>query len=434
MATFYLHSLGCRLNQSELEALARRLVGMGHGVVDDPARADICVVNTCAVTAEAERKTRHLLRALARANPQARIAVLGCAATLRPEELASFPNVVWVIPNEEKERAVEALTPTPGPSGHPLTPRPPSPSPPLWERGRGLGEGVRARTRAFIKIQDGCNNACTYCIVHILRGPVRSRPPEEVVAEIAARVREGYQEAVLTGVNIGAYGQDLGRKDGLAGLIQAVLTRTDLPRLRLSSVEPWDVDGSLLALWSDRRLCRQLHLPLQSGCEATLRRMGRRMTAAEYARLVEQIRAAVPEMAITTDIIVGFPGEDEAEFAESIAFVERMAFARLHVFPFSPRPGTPAARMEGRVPEPALRERAARMRELGERLAARYRRQFLGREMEVLWERRRRDGLWHGLTDNYLQVVTACPADLHNRITRTRLVGEEGGFLVGEVV
>ncbi len=419
MATFYLHSLGCRLNQSELEALARQLAAMGHRVVDDPARADICVVNTCAVTAEAERKTRHLLRALARANPQARIAVLGCAATLRPDELASFPNVTWVIPNEEKDRAAERILP---------------PSTPLPRPLKAAGEGVRARTRAFIKIQDGCDNACTYCIVHILRGPVRSRLPEEVVAEIAARVQEGYREAVLTGVNIGAYGQDLGRKDGLAGLIKAILTQTDLPRLRLSSVEPWDVDDSLLTLWSDSRLCRQLHLPLQSGCEATLRRMGRRMTATEYARLAGRIRAAVPEMAITTDVIVGFPGEDEAEFAESMAFVERMAFARLHVFPFSPRPGTPAARMGGKVPEPVIRERAARMRELGERLAARYRRQFLGREMDVLWERRRRDGLWHGLTDNYLQVVTACPADLYNRITLTRLVAEQDGFLVGEVV
>lgn len=418
MTTFYLHSLGCRLNQSELEALARQLAAMGHHVVDDPVRADICVVNTCAVTAEAERKTRHLLRALARANPRARIAVLGCAATLRPGALASFPGVAWVIPNEEKEHAAERILLTP----------PPTPS---AEGGRG---GVRFRTRAFVKIQDGCDNACTYCIVHILRGPVHSRPPEEVVAEIAARVREGYQEAVLTGVNIGAYGQDLGLKDGLTGLIAAILNRTDLPRLRLSSVEPWDVGESLLALWPNPRLCRQLHLPLQSGCEATLRRMGRRMTAAAYARLVERIRAAVPEMAITTDVMVGFPGEDEAEFAESIAFVERMAFARLHVFPFSPRPGTPAARIEGRVPEPVARERAARMRELGERLAACYRQQFLGREMMVLWERRRRDGPWHGLTDNYLQVVTTCPADLHNRITRTRLVAERNGFLTGEVI
>ncbi|MBC7227615.1 MAG: tRNA (N(6)-L-threonylcarbamoyladenosine(37)-C(2))-methylthiotransferase MtaB [Thermoflexales bacterium] len=417
MTTFYLHSLGCRLNQSEVEALARRLAARGHRVVDDPAQADICVVNTCAVTAEAERKTRHLLRALARVNPQARIAVLGCAATLRSEELAAFPNVAWVIPNEEKDRAAERILGSLSAAG-----------------GVARGAGVRPRTRAFVKIQDGCDNACTYCIVHILRGPVRSCPPEEVVAEIAARVREGYREAVLTGVNIGAYGQDLGLKGGLAALVRAILTRTDLPRLRLSSVEPWDVDESLLALWPDPRLCRQLHLPLQSGCEATLRRMGRRMTAAEYAGLVERIRDAVPEMAITTDIIVGFPGEDEAEFAESLAFVERMAFARLHVFPFSPRPGTPAARMEGQVPEPVVRERAARMRELGERLAARYRRQFLGREMEVLWERRRRDGRWHGLTDNYLQVVTVCPADLHNRITGTRLVGEDNGFLTGEVI
>lgn len=415
----YLHSLGCRLNQSELEALARQLAGRGCQVVDDPARADICVVNTCAVTAVAERKTRHWLRALARAHPRARIAVLGCAATLRPEELASFPGVAWVIPNEEKERAVEALTPTP-PTPLPLS--------------RRAGEGEGMRTRAFVKIQDGCNNACTYCIVHILRGPVRSRPPGEVVAEIAERVREGYREAVLTGVHIGAYGRDLGLEGGLAGLIVAILARTDLPRLRLSSVEPWDVDEPLLALWPNPRLCRQLHLPLQSGCEATLRRMGRRITAAGYARLLERIRAAVPDMAVTTDIIVGFPGEDKAEFAESLAFVERMAFARLHVFPFSPRPGTPAARMEGQVPEPVVRERAARMRTLGEQMAAAFRRRFLGQEMEVLWERRRRDGLWHGLTDNYLQVVTACPADLHNRMTLTRLVGEQNGFLVGEVV
>lgn len=421
----YLHSLGCRLNRSELEDLARELVAQGHRVVDDPAQADICVVNTCAVTAEAERKARHLLRALARANPRARIAVLGCAATLRSEELASFPSVAWVIPNQEKERTAEILALTPPPALRAIS----SPLP-NWGAGREQGGGVK-RTRALIKIQDGCDNACTYCIVHILRGPVRSRPPEAVVTEIAARVREGYREAVLTGVNIGAYGRDLGLRDGLAGLIAAILAHTDLPRLRLSSVEPWDVNESLLALWPNPRLCRQLHLPLQSGCEATLRRMGRRMTAAQYARRVEQIRAVVPEMALTTDIIVGFPGEDDAEFAESLGFVEQIAFARLHVFPFSPRPDTPAARMGGQVPDPVTRERAARMRERGERLAAQYRRQFLGREMEVLWERRRRDGLWHGLTDNYLQVVTDCPADLHNRLTLTRLVGERDRFLVG---
>ncbi len=294
MSRVFLQSLGCRLNQSEIEALGRQLAALGHVIVEDPALAEICVVNTCAVTAEAERKTRHLLRALARANPQARIAVLGCAASLRGEELSAFPNVAWVIPNEEKERAAERIA---APSPHPL----PSSLPSATER-------VRLRTRAFVKIQDGCNNACTYCIVHILRGPVRSRPLEEVVAEIAARVEEGYQEVVLTGVNIGAYGQDLGMTEGLVRLVEAILSRTVLPRLRLSSIEPWDVGLSLLSLWSDRRLCRQVHLPLQSGCEATLRRMGRRMTAVAYARLVEAARARIPDLAVTTDVIVGFPG------------------------------------------------------------------------------------------------------------------------------
>ncbi len=420
MPRIYLHSLGCRLNQSEAEAWARQLTALGLRVVDDPAQADVCLVNTCAVTAEAERKTRHLLRALARANPQTRIAAIGCAATLRPEELASFPNVAWVIPNAEKERTAEIIAAALG-----LPPvRPEGPTAPL----------ARERTRAFIKIQDGCDNACTYCIVHILRGPVRSRPPEEVVAEIARRAEDGYQEVVLTGVNIGAYGRDRGLDSGLVRLVEAILTRAPIPRLRLSSIEPWDVGPDLLSLWSDRRLCRQLHLPLQSGCEATLRRMGRRITAAEYARLAEAARAAIPDLALTTDIIVGFPGEDDAEFTESLAFVERVGFARLHVFPFSPRPGTPAARMAGAVPEPIIQERAAQMRALGERMAAAFRRRFLGREMEVLWERRRRDGLWHGWTDNYLPVATGCPADLHNRITRTHLIAEKNGVLVGEVI
>lgn len=420
----YFHSLGCRLNQSELEGLARQLAAMGYQPVDDPTQADLCVVNTCAVTAEAERKTRHLLRALARANPQAGIVPIGCAATLHPGELARLPAIVRVIPNPEKGQAAEIIAATMAPAA------PRDATPP------------RRRTRAFVKIQDGCDNACTYCIVHILRGPARSRAPDEVLAEVAKRVEERYQEAVLTGVNIGAYGRDLGFPGGLAGLVEAILTRSigdacvahTIPRLRLSSVEPWDVDDALMALWPDPRLCRQLHLPLQSGSEATLRRMGRRITTARYAHLVERIGAAVPDMAITTDIIVGFPGEDEAEFAESLAFVERMAFARLHVFPFSPRPGTLAARMEGQIPEPVVRQRAARMRALGEQMAAAFRRRFLAREMEVLWEHRRRDGLWHGLTDNYLPVVTDCPSDLHNRITPTRLVGEQNGFLVGEVV
>jgi len=414
----YLHSLGCRLNWSEIEAMARRLAATGHVLVDDAAQAEVCIVNTCAVTAEAERKTRHLVRALHRANPEARIAVVGCAVTLSPDALASLPGVAWVVPNEEKERVVERI------AGEEAT----------AEGSEEAGKRRGLRTRAFVKVQDGCDNHCTYCVVRILRGPGRSRPLEEVVAEVQARVAEGYQEIVLTGVNLGSYGRDREIERGLFRLVETLLTRTDLRRLRLSSLEPWDLDEVFFDLWSDPRLCRQLHLPLQSGCDATLRRMGRPITTARYAALVEAARAAVPDLAVTTDVMVGFPGEDEAAFTESLAFVERMGFARLHVFPFSPRPGTPAARLGGQVPLELRRERARRMREVGARLAEAFWKRFVGREMEVLWERRRADGLWRGLTDNYLQVIAQSPDDLHNRIVAARLVGIRDGLLVGEVM
>lgn len=413
MLRVYLHSLGCRLNQSEIEAMARQLAARGCVLVADPAQADVHVVNTCAVTAQAERKSRHLLRALHRANPAARIAALGCGVSFDAAGFAALPGVVWAVPNADKERLPELIAPGPA--------------------GQGGVQPLR-RTRALVKVQDGCDNRCAYCVVWRLRGPSRSRPLEAVVAEVQARLSEGYQEVVLTGVNLGAYGRDLGMRRGLAQLIAALLQRTALPRLRLSSVEPWDVDEALFELWADPRLCRQLHLPLQSGSDAVLRRMGRPITAERYARLAEAARAAIPDLALTTDVLVGFPGEDEAAFAESLAFVEAAGLARLHVFPFSPRPGTAAAQMGDQVPEAERVERARRMRELGARLAAGFRQRFVGRQMAVLWERRQEDGLWHGLTDNYLAVVTASDEDLHNRIVLTRLVAADEGFLWGRLV
>jgi threonylcarbamoyladenosine tRNA methylthiotransferase MtaB len=421
----YLESLGCRLNQSELETMARRFKAAGHVVVSDAAQADVCVLNTCAVTAEAERKSRHRVRALARANPEARVAVVGCYATLAPERCADLPGVQWVVPNVDKDRAVEIAG--------------------KGEANRGKDADVSAlsldlprpycgRTRAFVKVQDGCDNRCTYCVVRLLRGPSRSRPLADVVAEVRALAEEGCREAVLTGVNLGAYGRDLGRPGGLRALIEALLADTDLPRLRLSSLEPWDVDEAFFRLWEDARLCRQLHLPLQAGCDHTLRRMGRRITTAEFARLVEAARAAVPDVAVTTDVLVGFPGEGEDAFRASYDFVAAMAFARLHVFPYSPRPGTPAARLRGQVEREEVRERARAMREMGDGLARRFRRRFVGREMAVLWEQRRRDGLWTGLTDNYVQVVARAAGDLHNRLCRTKLVAEREGCLLGEMV
>ncbi len=409
--TFYVEALGCRLNAAEMADLALRLIGAGCRRVDDPAQADLILLNTCAVTAQAARKSRHRLRTLHRRNPRAEIAALGCWVTEAPQLAAAQPGVRWALTNAEKPRAAQRL----------------------------LGEDVEevaawspqrtGQTRLFLGVQEGCDSHCTYCITRLLRGRGRSRPPAEVVALIRRAVEAGAQEVVLTGVSLGAYGHDLGMRSGLARLVEAILRETALPRLRLSSVEPWDVDEALLALWSEPRLCRQLHLPLQSGCDATLKRMGRRITTAAFARLVERARAISPEIAITTDLIAGFPGETEAEFAQTLAYVEAMAFARLHVFPYSEREGTAAARLPGALPVAVRRERAAQLRALGARMAAAYRRRFVGREVRVLWERRNAAGLWRGLSDNYLEIVAASEAALHNRITAARIVADEGGVM-----
>jgi len=256
----------------------------------------------------------------------------------------------------------------------------------------------------------------------------------DVVAKVQALVEAGCQEAVLTGVNLGAYGRDLGLPNGLYALVETLLAHTDLPRLRLSSLEPWDLDEAFFRLWETPRLCRQLHLPLQAGCDETLHRMGRRITTAEFARLVEAARATIPDLAVTTDVIVGFPGEDEAAFRTSYDLVAAMEFARLHVFPYSPRPGTAAARLPNQVVREVRNARARAVRELGAEQALRFRRRFVGREMAVLWEQRQRDGLWTGLTDNYLRVITRTEGNLHNTLTATRLLTAHNGYLVGEAI
>jgi threonylcarbamoyladenosine tRNA methylthiotransferase MtaB len=427
----YLQSLGCRLNQSELEHLASRFAAVGHVAVDNPARADVCVVNTCAVTAEAERKSRHHARTLACTNPQAPIAIIGCYATLAPQHCAGLPGVAWVLPNIEKGRTVEIVTGVPLPSTHL-----PAPAPDLGGSGH-REEGVRIarlRTRAFVKVQDGCDNHCTYCVVRLLRGSARSRPVADVVTEVQALVVAGCQEAVLSGVNLGSYGRDLGVPGGVQTLVETLLLHTDLPRLRLSSLEPWDLDEAFFGLWENPRLCRQLHLPLQAGCDEILRRMGRRIATAEFARLIESARAAIPDLAVTTDVIVGFPGEDEVAFRASHDFVAAMEFARVHVFRYSSRPGTAAVRFSGQVPRKVRSARARAMRDLGAQQESRFRQRFVGREMAVLWEQRQCDGLWSGLTDNYLRVVAPATVDLRNRITATRLLAVQNGHLVGEVV
>ncbi len=413
----YVGSLGCKLNQSEMDDLATCLAGGGHQIVATPAEAELCVLNTCAVTHVAAQKSRQALRHLHRENPNARLVATGCYAELAPSDLRGLPGVELVVGNRDKERLVEVIG-SPGPA---------------------LRVAFHApRTRAFVKIQDGCDNACTYCLIRLVRGPQRSRPPDEVIAKVQARLAAGHREIVLTGVHLGAYGRDRAGDLGidLWGLVARLLVETDVPRLRISSIEPWDLPERAFRLWGDPRLCRHLHLPLQSGCDATLRRMNRRYTAAEFAALLAAARVAIPDLAVTSDVIVGFPGETDAEFAESLAFVEAMNFARLHIFSYSPRPGTPAAEMPHQVPPPLKEERARAMRAVAAAASQAFRRQFIGRTMEVLWESSRpgeSGPVWSGLTDNYLRVYAGSFAKLSGTLTLTRLVALAGDGLWGEI-
>jgi threonylcarbamoyladenosine tRNA methylthiotransferase MtaB len=418
----YLDTIGCRLNQAEIEIYARQFRAAGHTLVAAPEQADLAVVNTCTVTSAAAADSRQKIRQVSCAG---QVVATGCWATLRPENAASLPGVTQVVPNWAKDRLVPDLLHI---------------SPEIFELEpveRTFVPGARLRTRAFIKVQDGCDNRCTYCITTIARGASRSRTIRDILADIRAVLGEGScegceigmsgaaQEIVLTGVHLGSWGQDFSPSNSLSTLIQAILEDTDVARLRLSSLEPWDLETDFFAQWKDPRLCRQLHLPLQSGSGGTLRRMGRKITPQLLADLVTAARVTIPGVAITTDIITGFPGESQAEFEESLEFVRQMCFADGHVFTYSAVPGTPAARMPDQVPSRVRKERNASMRAALAESAHDYRSGFLGQVLPVLWESATEieTGVWQlsGLTDNYLRVHAHTHHCLWNQITPVHL-------------
>ncbi len=396
----YLQALGCRLNEAELETWADQF--REHGVTLAPTieSAQVAVLNTCAVTAEAVRKSRQTLHRLHRSNPQAKIVVTGCHATLSSEEVAGELGVDLVVDNADKDSLV-ALAREAGlvPTMPEIATTPAEPS--LF---------LRNRQRAFIKVQDGCRYRCTYCIVTSLRGDERSRPIQEVVDEINRLAAFGVQEAVLTGVHVGGYGSDT--DSSLSELVRAILADTDLPRLRFASVEPWDLPPDFWSLFQNPRLMPHMHLPLQSGSDTVLRRMARRCKTAEFEALIESARAQVKDFNVTSDIIVGFPGETEAEWAQTLETVERIGFGHLHIFNYSRREGTKAARLPDPVDKQTRAERSRELHALSARQKADYQQQFIGRTVEVLWEGKRIDlgdgtTLLSGYSDNYLRVHCA---------------------------
>ena len=419
----YLDTVGCRLNQSEIETMARQFRAAGHEIVASAQGADLAVVNTCAVTSDAAADSRQMIRHLARAGvPQ--IIPTGCWTTLQPKEAANLPNVRKVVSNSEKENLVAQFNSEfrIQNSEFDLEPLSRQPLP-----------GLHRRTRAFIKAQDGCDNACTFCITTVARGEGRSRPLADVIRDIQFALAGGTKETVLTGVHLGSWGQEWGQH--LRELVRAILDQTDTPRLRLSSLEPWDLDADFFGLWRDRRLCGHLHLPLQSGSRSVLKRMARKTTPESFRELVAAARSVMPEAAVTTDVIAGFPGESEEEFAETLDFVREMDFAGGHVFAYSARPGTAAARMKGQIRPEVRKKRNAVLREAFEESAQAYRQKFVGRRMSVLWESVTELDEWgwqmEGWTENYLRVRAASSSPRWNELDEVELVEASGEGLKG---
>jgi threonylcarbamoyladenosine tRNA methylthiotransferase MtaB len=409
----HLTNLGCKLNQAEIERLGRQFEAAGHRVVGSLAEADLHVVNSCTVTHTAARESRKAAGSARRSGRPVRTVLTGCYATGSPEEAARLAGVDLVVPNAEKERLVELV--------HAAFPEEDPPVP--------CASHVPL-TRALVKVEDGCNMRCSFCIIPFTRGTQRSRPAAEVVTEVRDLVGRGHREIVITGVQISAWRSKGGR---LGDLVRAILDETEVPRLRLTSIAPWDLDERLLDLWRDHRLCRHLHLSLQSGATATLRRMRRPYTAEGYLALLGRVRAAVPGVAVTTDVIVGFPGETGEEFAESLATVEAAGFAKVHVFPYSPRPGTTAERMPDQVPPEEKKERMERMLAAADHAERAFRTAHLGTRQTVLWERPK-EGLGHGLTDNYLRVLCPEGARLWNRFSEVEVVGLAEDGVLGRIV
>ena len=414
-----LDTLGCKVNQAESEVLARQLAEAGYQLVSPSDEADVYILNTCTVTHIADRKSRHWLRLAHRRNPNALVIATGCYAERAPEELTQIEGISPVLGNEEKARLLELVNNYSG-AGRPVCGQEDSPS--------RHSDGFRTRT--LVKVQDGCSNFCTYCIVPLVRGRERSLPVVPIVAEVRHRVAEGYKEVVLTGVKVGSYSYD---GVNLKGLLERILAEPDVTRLRLSSLQPQEISPELIGLWQDRRLCRHFHLSLQSGSDTVLRRMGRRYSTDDFKRTVSLIRTLVPEAAITTDVIVGFPGETEAEFEESHNFCREMGFARIHVFPYSARSGTEAARMPHQVNDRVKKQRGEKMLALAKESALEFRQQFLDKTMPVLWEQPT-NGVWSGLTDNYIKVYTSSDEDLTNKLEPTKLVEIRGDGVWGETV
>lgn len=428
----YLKALGCRLNEAELQTCAAEFQEYGYQIVNSLAEADVVIFNSCAVTQEAERKSRRAIRKYYRDKPNVRLVVTGCYATLSPEDIAEKIGVDLVIDNSQKDnlaKIVKDKLDLPISSVHAAEAN----DSVLFSRGKD---------RAFVKIQDGCRNSCAYCIVTVARGEERSRTPEDIVAEINKIHSQDIKEIVLTGVHVGGYGGDT--ESSLGELVEVILEQTSVPRIRISSLEPWDLTEKILGLFKNKRLLPHMHLPLQSGSDSVLKRMSRKCDRDTYRGMIEKARDIIPDFTATTDIIVGFPGETEEEWQHTLEFVQEMGFSHIHIFSYSPRTGTRAADMDDQVDPEQKKLRCKELELVNKKMREKVMRTNQGNIFDVLFESYSVDLNSHekryfGYSDNYLRVAVDVPDeinDLAGVIHRVKLdcVDSSLDFMVGRIL
>jgi threonylcarbamoyladenosine tRNA methylthiotransferase MtaB len=429
-AAFY--TLGCKVNQYETEAMIESFENAGYEAVEYTEYADVYIINTCTVTNMGDRKSRQVIRRALELNPDACVAVVGCYSQIAPKEVLEIPGVSLVVGTNERSRIVELVEYA-------------------MEKEEKLNmvndimevrefeemsiKNYKSRTRAFLKIQEGCDQYCTYCIIPYARGHIRSRKPESIIAEVRELAESGFKEVVLTGIHVASYGKDLG-DTSLIEMIEKVHQVDGVERIRMSSVDPNVMtEEFIVRIKKLPKICRHFHLSLQSGCDETLKRMNRKYTTEEYKRVVGRLREVFDGVAITTDLIVGFPGETEEEFQETAAFIEEISFSAMHVFKYSPREGTPASRYQNQVKPQVKDARSKLITSIAKKNEEKFKKSFIGSCRSVLYEQPidEKDSLYEGLTDNYIRVVSESQCDIKGKIIETTLLTLKEDYMVGKI-
>ena len=418
-------TLGCKVNQYDTQSIREKFLAAGFKEIDNGKKADIYVINTCTVTSTADCKSRYFIQNAYRDNPKARIIVTGCYTELDNDEIAKIPGVTHIIKNQDKTRILELLNPVRDTTHLGNTAIVSNGVNEHNEHNEHNVSGIThfaGHTRAFIKIQDGCNNFCSYCKVPLVRGASRSRAPEEILQEAGRLVKNGFKEIVLCGICLGSYGKDLQNNRELVFVIEELEKIEGLLRIRLSSIEAGDIsEGLINKMAQSKKLCQHLHIPMQSGDDEILEKMNRSYFRKDYLGLIKKIKSSIPEIAITTDVLVGFPGEREDNFNNTVKLVKEIMPSRTHIFPYSNRPGTLASKFQDRVSPLMIKERITRLAAVSKECALAYKKRFLNKDRGVLLEGRSRNGkYWEGYSDNYIKARVKSGKKLKNQLIRVR--------------